>query len=213
MAKAAPKKVSVIALGPLTNLAQAYQLDQTAFRSLKELVILGGNIKAPGNRGPLADFNFYVDPQAAEIVMQSGVPIKLIVLDACYPISLLAKDFKAVSDGKFRQVLSRLLNPYIEANWKEEGIRGAIMYDPLAIYCAINPTKVRGTRYRALVETQGLHTRGMTVIDKRPRTNSKLNVTAIERISLSDFKRDFFKAINRIELNLAVLGQKIKRRG
>ena len=196
-----PKKVSIIALGPLTNLAQAFQQDPSAFRKIKELVILGGNISAAGNRGPLADFNFYVDPHAAEIVLQSGVPIKLITLDACYSACLVSKDFKAVKNSKFRKVLKDLLDPYIQANWEEEGIRGAIMYDPLAVYCALNPKKVRGIKYRAVVETQGLYTRGMTVIDKRLRSTLKQNVTVIERVNLNDFKSNLFRAINQIELN------------
>ena len=78
----------MIALGPLTNLAQAWHRDAHIVRQLAEVVIMGGAVTVPGNVTPVAEFNIYVDPEAAQVVFASGVPITLIGLDVTERVRL-----------------------------------------------------------------------------------------------------------------------------
>ncbi|MEZ5366463.1 MAG: nucleoside hydrolase [Bryobacterales bacterium] len=76
-----PGEVTVIALGPLTNLAQALLADPKAMALAERIVVMGGALDVPGNAGPHAEFNFFVDPEAARIVLRSGLPVTLVGLD------------------------------------------------------------------------------------------------------------------------------------
>jgi purine nucleosidase len=202
VARSLPGEVTLIALAPLTNLAAAYKLDPSGFRMFKELVILGGTVHAPGNKGPLSEFNFYVDPEAAAVVLTAGVPIRLVTLDACYPISLRRKDFGRVKNGKLRRAILDLLGPYMQGNWKEEGIRGAIMYDPLAVFCALRPVRTQGKPMRGAIETESRQTRGMLIIDSRLKAQGPENIRVITHISRAEFERSLFGALNVLSSSL-----------
>ena len=84
----APGELTLVALGPLTNLALAWRRDAHTFRQLAEVVIMGGAVTVPGNVTPVAEFNIHVDPEAAQIVFASGVPIRLIGLDVTERVRL-----------------------------------------------------------------------------------------------------------------------------
>ena len=84
----APGELTLVALGPLTNLALAWRRDAHTFHQLAEVVIMGGAVTVPGNVTPVAEFNIHVDPEAAQIVFASGVPITLIGLDVTERVRL-----------------------------------------------------------------------------------------------------------------------------
>ena len=86
-----PGELTLVALGPLTNLALAWRRDAHIFRQLAEVVIMGGAVTVPGNVTPVAEFNIYVDPEAAQVVFASGVPITLIGLDVTERVRLTAE--------------------------------------------------------------------------------------------------------------------------
>ena len=76
-----PEELTLIATGPLTNVAQAIQRDVETMRRLRALTVMGGAIRVPGNVGPVSEFNFAVDPEAAAIVLGAGLPMTLVPLD------------------------------------------------------------------------------------------------------------------------------------
>src|ERR1051326_1178405 len=79
---AAPKEITLVAIGPLTNIALALRQEPRIVEQVQEVVIMGGALLVPGNDTPEAEFNIYVDPQAAHIVLHAGWPIRLVSLDA-----------------------------------------------------------------------------------------------------------------------------------
>ena len=89
-----PDELSLITLGPLTNLERALKADEKRVKGLREVVIMGGAIDIPGNITPAAEFNIFVDPHAAKRVFQSGLPIKLVPLDVTERVCLQQREIE-----------------------------------------------------------------------------------------------------------------------
>jgi inosine-uridine nucleoside N-ribohydrolase len=168
-AKEFPDRLVLVALGPLTNLALALQRDPDALRRCARIVIMGGAVSAGGNVTPVAEFNMYVDPDAAAAVFEAGLPIDLIPLDVTRQVIL--------TRGALYETLGR--NPSPRARFVEDftlfGFEfgesrrdgGIFLHDPLAMAAALEPDLVRFESLHVAVEWEGRLTRGMTVADRR----------------------------------------------
>lgn len=186
-----PGKVRIATLGPLTDIAKAIKKSPSIMKKVKDIVIMGGAIRVPGNMSRVAEFNFFVDPEAADIVMQFPVKKTLVPLDPCNSIGLTLRDFSSIKDAVLRNALLRMAEPYIRNLYKEGGDTVALMYDPLTIYCMLNPKAVKTYQCNVMVETKGELTYGMSVADLRRVTDAKPNVEVVESISREAFRRDF----------------------
>lgn len=167
----APGTFALIALGPLTNVALALRQDAAAMRGFRRLVIMGGAAAVPGNVTPVAEFNVWADPEAAQIVLESGLPITLVGLDVTQQVRLVPEALDARFSSR-RDPVSRLVCDMAPAllDFCERAGRppGITLHDPLAVGVAVDPTLVRTERRPIRVETRGEHTVGMTVVDRRP---------------------------------------------
>jgi purine nucleosidase len=166
-----PGELTLIALGPLTNLAHAWHRDAHTFRQLAEVVIMGGAVMVSGNVTPVAEFNIYADPEAAQVVFTAGVPITLIGLDVTERVRLTAE----MIDQNVRPASSPLgqfvvdcTAQTIQFSTRVERQPGMAMHDPLAVGALIDPTIVRTVPLSVQVETKGVLTTGMLVADRRP---------------------------------------------
>ena len=140
------QEITLIAVGPLTNLALALRKDPEGMKKLKEVVIMGGAVRTGGNVTPHAEFNFYVDPLAAKIVLESGLPITLVPLDATHQVPL--------TPGLMEERVKPLHNPFsrfvVEATGYDStpgrfigGREGFYLHDPLAVGVVIQPGLVQ----------------------------------------------------------------------
>lgn len=157
----------IIALGPLTNIALALQRAPRIMKTLGRLVIMGGAIRVPGNMSAVAEFNIFVDPQAADRVLGSGLSTVLVPLDVTRQVILTPA--KIASLGRNRLALATKQITRVAAR----KFNGIAMHDSLAVAVAIDPTLVGLESLNVTVETQGLRTRGMTVADLRATANSQ----------------------------------------
>ncbi len=189
--------ITLVTLGPLTNLAQAILTKPETVKRTKELVIMGGAIKVPGNKNRVAEFNFFVDPEAADIVMRFPLKKTLVPLDACNHVRMEFSEFEQIQDSKLREPLLAMVIPYIKNTGLNEGVKAALMYDPLTVYSLLNPNVCDKREYNLIVETKGEHTRGMSVAEMRLGKQEMPNVTVIEKISAEDFKRDFIACLSK----------------
>lgn len=129
--------VTIIALGPLTNLARLWRRNPSALRSAHRIIVMGGAVRAEGNATPHAEFNFYSDPTAARIIMESGLPITLIDLAACRRVSISRAQAEQVrSSGRLGALAAELLTGWFA---RDQSRREFYLYDPLAVLAATHP--------------------------------------------------------------------------
>jgi pyrimidine-specific ribonucleoside hydrolase len=147
-------RVRILALGPLTNLAEALRREPSIAGSIDEIVIMGGAVRVPGNLGDgglfqtankTAEWNIFVDPLAARMVFRSGIPILLVPLDATnkVPIDLaFLRDFQAQAHSPLGRVAAQVLDS------DREAIRGGYFFawDPLAAVALLHPEVIKPTR-------------------------------------------------------------------
>ena len=132
---AEPNDVTVIALGPLTNLARLLKRNSRALQSAKRIVIMGGAVNFPGNATTHSEFNFFSDPTAARLVLESGIPVTLVDLAACRQVYLTRADAISLSSANpFGKLAAELVSGWFN---RDAGRRKFPMYDPLAVVAAI----------------------------------------------------------------------------
>lgn len=192
-----PNKITLVTLGPLTNIAMGILKNPKTMRRVKEMIIMGGAVKVPGNKNRVAEFNIFVDPEAADIVFKFPVKKTIVPLDACNRVRLSLKDFKTIKNPTLRRVLLKMNRPYISSITKDVGIKAALMYDPLTVYYLINPKTCKTFRCNVQIETEGILTRGMTVADLRKRTKEKDNTIVVKTIDENYFKEYFITTLSK----------------
>jgi purine nucleosidase/pyrimidine-specific ribonucleoside hydrolase len=166
-----PGELTLITLGPLTNVAQALQRDPAVMRQLAGVVMMGGAVTVPGNVTPVAEFNIYVDPEAAQVVFTSGLPLTLVGLDVTERVRLTAEVIAQrvrPLGTQLSQFIVDCTAQAIQFSARMERPEGMAMHDPLAVGAVIDPSLVRTVPLAMQVETTGELTSGMTVADRRP---------------------------------------------
>ena len=162
--RANPGEITIVAVGPLTNIGTLLRSDPEIARMIPQIVIMGGSLSG-GNITPAAEFNLYVDPEAARIVFDSGIPLTMVGLDVTEKV-LLREEHVVI--------LERAQNPVSQAagkimratlNRAHKGIDPTViaMHDPLTVASLIDPQLLKLQDYYVEVETEGEFTAGMTV--------------------------------------------------
>ncbi len=198
LVKANPNEITIVALGPLTNIALAIQQDPQTMNLVKKIVAMGGAIDVPGNTNRVAEFNIFVDPEAADIVMRTEIEKFLVPLDPCDRVPMQLEDFSQINNKRLRDLLTRMLIPYIKKSEKDTGVKAAMMYDPLTIFYLLQPDACETIEGSILVETKGELTKGMTVIERRKVGDDQpINVSIVMYIEPQRFIDTFIQKLNR----------------
>jgi purine nucleosidase/pyrimidine-specific ribonucleoside hydrolase len=192
-ARGAPGALVLIALGPLTNLAHALQRDAALVRQLAGVVIMGGAVAVPGNVTPVAEFNIYVDPEAAQVVLASGLPLTLIGLDVTERVRLSAENLEQhvrCRPSPLSQFVVECTAQTLQYSSRVERLPGMAMHDPLAVGVLVDPAIVRTVPLGVQVETKGELTTGMLVADRRalkPDGQAPANVNVALEVEAARF--------------------------
>ncbi|MEE9240947.1 MAG: nucleoside hydrolase [bacterium] len=165
LARRMGKSLTLIAMGPLTNLAVALRQDRRALAGVGGIVVMGGAARMPGNVTASAEFNVHCDPDAAEVVLNCGAPVTLVGLDVTRRAVLPSRTL--LGGGPFRRALRDLVRPYAAFSKRRRGVDGTTLHDPLAVAVAIDPGLVRSETRQVSVECGDGPARGMTVVDLR----------------------------------------------
>ena len=184
-----PQPVTIVATGPQTNVALLLNSHPELHDKIARIVLMGGAMVL-GNWQPAAEFNIYVDPEAAEIVFQSGIPVVMAGLDVTHRAQIHGLDIE-----RFRQVgnpvatiVAELLDFFMEyhkdAKW---GFTGAPLHDPCTIAWLLKPELFTSVERWVGVETQGKYTQGMTVVDYYFLTGKQPNTTVLLDIDRERF--------------------------
>jgi purine nucleosidase len=169
LARAHPGELTLLAIGPLTNLAIALLLEPSLPGLVREVVIMGGALDHQGNVTSHAEANIWHDPEAAELVLGAGWPITLVPLDATHPTAVDGAwlDRLAEADSDLARFAARILGFYATAYTSSLGTRGAVIHDALAAMLAVDPSLGEYAERPVRVELRGERTRGTTLWDRR----------------------------------------------
>ncbi|XP_062190978.1 probable uridine nucleosidase 1 [Phragmites australis] len=161
-----PGEVSVLALGPLTNVALAIKRDSSFASKVKKIVVLGGAFFAAGNVNPAAEANIYGDPEAADIVFTSGADIVVVGINITTQVCFTDEDLLELknSKGKHAQFLSDMCKFYRDWHAKSDGFHGIVLHDPVSFTALALPEYFTFKKGVVRAETQGICT-GHTLMD------------------------------------------------
>ena len=136
-----PGEITLVAIGPLTNIALAIRQEPRIVNALKELIIMGGAIRHEGNTTALAEFNTYVDPHAAYIVYHAGIPTRLVPLDVSYQCVLTQPDVDRLLqiDSPLTRFIADTTRFYMEFHDEYQSVEGCVINDPLALALTFAP--------------------------------------------------------------------------
>lgn len=173
--------VTIVATGPQTNVALLLNSHPELHAKIASIVIMGGAM-ALGNWQPAVEFNIYVDPEAAEIVFQSGIPVVMAGLDVTHRAQIHIEDiehFRRIGNP-ISTIVAELLDFFLEYHKDEKwGFVGAPLHDPCTIAWLLKPEMFTTVERWVGVETQGKYTQGMTVVDFYNLTGRKPNATVM----------------------------------
>jgi purine nucleosidase/pyrimidine-specific ribonucleoside hydrolase len=164
------RKLTIVALGPLTNIAHALRKYPRSLKNIGRLITMGGAFRVPGNTGPVAEFNYYVDPEAAETVLKSGLPITVVPLDLTQQVVVMHREMERRASrraNRLSQLIVRMTRFYMKYHSRTENFFGGFLHDPIAVACAIRPSLFHTQELHVEIETKGILTRGMSVADLR----------------------------------------------
>ncbi len=159
-----PGEVALITLGPLTNVAIAFSSDRELASMARGLVMMGGSLSG-GNITPAAEFNMYVDPEAARIVFQSGIPITMVGLDVTRKTTLSEKHVAVLEavQNPVSQAAGKIARNAINHAREQGFLVGPNMHDSLAVAAFLQPSLLQWRDFYIDVETAGELTAGETV--------------------------------------------------
>jgi purine nucleosidase len=196
----APGTVTLCPLGPLTNIATAFQRAPDIIPRVAEIVLMGGAYFEVGNVTPAAEFNIYVDPEAAEIVFKSGVPLVVMPLDVTH---------KALTSRAWVEEMRALGTPVGQAvaSWTDfferfdtakYGSEGAPLHDPCVIAYLLEPALFHGRHINVEIETGSELTLGMTVADWWRVTKREPNAMFMGSVDRDGFYRLLTERLGRL---------------
>ncbi|QUH20642.1 nucleoside hydrolase [Alkaliphilus sp. B6464] len=208
------KDVSIIALGPLGNIARAIEKDKNVFNNLDEFVTMGGSFKSHGNCSPVAEYNYWCDPHAAKFVYENlGKTIHMVGLDVTRSIVLSPNIVEYIQNldqkkGKFIKDITRF---YFDFHWEYEKVIGCVVNDPLAVAYFINRKLCSGFSTFTTVETEGISI-GQTVVDSMnfwKRESNSYVLTEVDHIKFMNMFLSRIFCVNEDEIK-PVLDQIMK---
>ncbi|QXB29513.1 pyrimidine-specific ribonucleoside hydrolase RihA [Aeromonas sp. FDAARGOS 1405] len=176
-----PEPVTLVPTGPLTNIALLLAAHPELKSKIARIVLMGGAAGA-GNWTPAAEFNIYVDPEAADMVFKSGIPITMCGLDVTHEAQVMDEDIERVRaiTNPVAQCVAGLLDFFMiyhrDPKW---GFAGAPLHDPCTIAWLLAPELFHGVECRVDIETRGEHTVGMTVVDRYGLTGKPANALVL----------------------------------
>ena len=185
------KDISLVTLGPLTNIARAIEKDPVAMKNIKEIISMGGGIDI-GNVTDYAEFNYWADPEAAKIVFDFSIPITMVGLNATNQSFFTKEDFDIIKslDTREGRLLYKMQKPYTEHYKKTYGIDGCRIHDLLAMIVASDKNIVEGKKGEVDIRLDDKY-RGQTLVDYRDGGG----VWLVDKVDQASYKKEFMTKV------------------
>ena len=200
-------EITIFALGPLTNIARALKRDRAAFKDTR-IIIMGGNFKSYGNMSPVAEFNFYVDPDAADYVIKNAPnKVEIMPLDVTRKFVLTPSILSYMKrlNPEVGNFVEKITNFYMDFHWEYEKIIGSVINDPLTIILERNPELFKGRTFNAECITDG-PARGMLMVDEMDFMKREKNIILYEDLDVFEVWKYFLEKITKREVDEKILG-------
>ena len=167
--RSSPGEISIVAVGPLTNIAAVLRADPGISPMIRRIILMGGSFSG-GNVTPSAEFNMYVDPEAAQLVFGAGVPLTMVGLDVTRKVLLGEEQILKLESGRnnVSQAAARIMRRMLDRSRKTKQGTAIAMHDPLTVAHLIDPALLSFKDYFVAVETSGEMTAGETVGYSQP---------------------------------------------
>ncbi|AJY73820.1 nucleoside hydrolase [Paenibacillus beijingensis] len=193
-----PGKVTIITVGAMTNLALAIMQDPEIVHLVENVIVMGGAVKRWGNVTPVAEANIYADPEAAEYVFRSGIPITLVGLDVTMQTLLPYEKLQLWrnKDTELGHFFADMTEYYIKAySQLYPGVGGCGLHDPLAVGVAIDPSFVKTVPMHVQVDLHGIHSLARTVADLRDKPANPPNMDVCMEVDADRFLEHFLSRV------------------
>ena len=199
-----PGEFTLVAIGPLTNVALAIRQEPRVVSALKELIIMGGAIRHEGNTTALAEFNTYVDPHAAHIVYHAGIPTTLVPLDVSYQCILTKPDVDRLLqiDSPLTRFIADATRFYMEFHDEYQGVEGCVINDPLALALTFAPELCDYQELPVDVDISGGVSMGKTIADFYNYTKKPANMKVALGVRPRDFIELFLERMERLSRSI-----------
>lgn len=199
-ARANPEEVTLLCIGPLTNVALACLREPALCELLEEVWVMGGAFGAPGNVTPSAEYNFWVDPDAAAIALRD-LDVSVVGWGVCVESSVLREPeieriTSAREESVYADFFATIAEPVREFTKREQGIDGVTQPDPLTVACCLDPEVVsEANTYAVSVDEREGLTRGYSVADVHGVTDGEPRTRVVEAVDGKRFEQVFTDAL------------------
>jgi purine nucleosidase len=192
--------ITLCTLGPLTNIGLALVREPRIASRIKQIVAMGGGYFEGGNVTPSAEFNIYVDPHAARLVFEAGIPLTLIPLDCTHQALTTAKRVEAfrAMNNKSGPATAAMLDFFERFDENKYGTDGGPLHDPCVIAWLLQPELFEGKLVNVSVECESELTMGMTVVDWWRVTKRAPNATVVRNVNAEGFFRLLTERISKL---------------
>jgi purine nucleosidase len=199
-----PGEITLVAIGPLTNISLAIRQEPRIVEAVKELIIMGGALRYEGNTTALAEFNTYVDPHAAHIVYHAGMPTALVPLDVTYQCILTPSDVERLQKvaSPIIQCIVDATRFYMEFHDEYQSIEGCVINDPLALALTFAPELCTYRELPVDVDISGGVSMGKTIGDFFNYGKKPANMKVALGVKARDFMELFLERIETLARSL-----------
>jgi purine nucleosidase len=188
-----PGEITILCIGPVTNLALALLKDPSLRKKIKNVVSMAGSIHYPGNATPSSEYNVFCDPESYDILLRSGIDLTIVPLDVTYQCLFTKSHVERLSDARedIRTFIDRSTSFYMEFHAEYQGIQGCAINDPLAAALLVNPDLVSCRDYYVDIELRGEFTAAKLSADHFKASGNAPNAKVAMEVDVEAFM-DFF---------------------
>lgn len=197
---AEPEELTIVTIGPLTNLAIAIRREPKLISNVKEVISMGGAIRESGNITPQAEFNMFFDPHAAHIVFHSGIPLTLVPLDVTYKVIMTYEDLNRIAEtpSPISNFILDAARFYIEFYKKNRNMNGCALNDPLTLALTFAPELVKTERLFVDVDISEGVSMGKTFADFYRTLGKEENLWIASEVKPKDLIQIFVERIAKL---------------
>ncbi|MEO5745393.1 MAG: nucleoside hydrolase [Terracoccus sp.] len=203
LARSRPGELTLVAVGPLTNIGLALLLEPELPSLVKDVVIMGGAIGVPGNSAEFGEANVWHDPEAAQLVVDAAWDVLFVGLEITMKTGLAAESLERIgaSEDPRAQLAWKIMQFYLDVYEGQLGVRTCVLHDPLAMALALEPELATYRTIEASLELRGGRSRGQLIGDLRGYNKETLDPKApgviriVETLKTAEFHENFLRSL------------------